>query len=188
MRQGLITCCRSVCDALVVFAVSCFTVAGILPTSACWNKGEAAIPSPLHGQGASLTTILPGMWYEIKQKQQKMPKARANINVYTAARDFRVLPWFCRVWRFHLVVEYFEVVYSRVKRTPESEKKKYAYLIKRKIKKKMLLFGIRTRLAWPEETTKIKNIFMVCTGTKIKKFFIVILIPCLLYTSPSPRD
>ena len=40
------------------------------------------------------------------------------------------------------------IVYSLVKRTPESEKKKtYAYLIKRKIKKKMLLVGIRTRLA-----------------------------------------
>ena len=42
------------------------------------------------------------------------------------------------------------IVYSLVKRTPESEKntgKTYAYLIKRKIKKKMLLVGIRTRLA-----------------------------------------
>ena len=34
-----------------------------------------------------------------------------------------------------------EIVYSRVKRTPESEKKKtYVYLIKRKIKKKMLVY------------------------------------------------
>ena len=40
----------------------------------------------LHGQGASLKTILPGMWYEIKQKQQKMPKARANITVYSSTR------------------------------------------------------------------------------------------------------
>ena len=24
------------------------------------------------------------MWYEIKHKQQKMPKARANINVYSS--------------------------------------------------------------------------------------------------------
>ena len=33
------------------------------------------------------------------------------------------------------------IVYSRVKRTPESEKKKtYVYLIKRKIKKKMLVY------------------------------------------------
>ena len=29
---------------------------------------------------------LPGMWYEIKQKQQKMPKARANIYVYIITR------------------------------------------------------------------------------------------------------
>ena len=28
----------------------------------------------------------PGVWYEIKQKQQKMPKARANINVYSSTR------------------------------------------------------------------------------------------------------
>ena len=33
------------------------------------------------------------------------------------------------------------IVYSRVKKTPESEKKKtYVYLIKRKIKKKMLVY------------------------------------------------
>ena len=32
------------------------------------------------------------------------------------------------------------IVYSRVKRTPESEKKTYVYLIKRKIKKKMLVY------------------------------------------------
>ena len=29
---------------------------------------------------------LPGTWYEIKQKQQKIPKARANINVYSSTR------------------------------------------------------------------------------------------------------
>ena len=26
------------------------------------------------------------MWYDIEQKQQKMPKARANINVYSSTR------------------------------------------------------------------------------------------------------
>ena len=26
------------------------------------------------------------MWYEIKQKQQKMPEARANMNVYSSTR------------------------------------------------------------------------------------------------------
>ena len=30
MRQGLNTCSRPMCDALVMFAVSCFSVAGIL--------------------------------------------------------------------------------------------------------------------------------------------------------------
>ena len=35
MRQGLNTCSRPICDALVMFAVQCFTVAGILLTSAC---------------------------------------------------------------------------------------------------------------------------------------------------------
>ena len=29
---------------------------------------------------------LPGMWWELKHKQQKMPKARANINVYSSTR------------------------------------------------------------------------------------------------------
>ena len=84
------------------------------------------------------------------------------------------------------------IVYSLVKRTPESDKKKtYAYLIIRKITKKTLLVGIRNRLAWPEETTKKKNIFMVCTGTKKKIFFVVILIPKLssnFRTSWSVRD
>ena len=51
----------------------------------------------------------------------------------------------------------------------------------------IVIAGIRTRLAWPDETTKIKNIFMVCTGTKINIFFIVILIP-KLSLSWSVRD
>ena len=31
------------------------------------------------------------MWYEIKQKQQKMPEARANINVYSSTRFFGLI-------------------------------------------------------------------------------------------------
>ena len=71
--------------------------------------------------------------------------------------DFPVLPWFCPVWRFHVVVEwisiihgcthswrfstFYKIVYSSVKRTPESEKKKtYVFLIERKIKKKLLVY------------------------------------------------
>ena len=101
------------------------------------TRGKSLSPPPLHGQGASLKTILPGMWYEIKQKQQKMPKARANITVYSSARfsgssltlSSSTVSFGCGV------------VYSRVKRTPESEKKKtYVYLNKRKIKKKMLVY------------------------------------------------
>ena len=42
------------------------------------------------GTKSSKNHELPGMWYEIKQKQQKMPKARANINqrtrVYSSTR------------------------------------------------------------------------------------------------------
>ena len=149
---------------------------------------------PKHERTSTYTAVryvyheLPGMWHEIKCKWQKMPKARANIYVYsyvysstqfsglifedemiciprtaysrrcqkdertstytalryfrfsfwrwndmyttncqvcgtkssrnsrrcrnhertstyTAVRDFPVFPWFCRVWRFHLVVE-----------------------------------------------------------------------------------
>ena len=66
-----------------------------------------------------------------------MPKARANITV-------------CRSMRFSgssLILSCLTValscgiVYSRVKRTPESEKKKtYVYIIKREIKKKMLVY------------------------------------------------
>ena len=33
---------------------------------------------------------LPGMWYEIKQKQHKMPKAQANIYVYRSTRFSRL--------------------------------------------------------------------------------------------------
>ena len=70
------------------------------------------------------------------------------------------------------------IVYSLVKRTPKSEKKRtYAYLIKRKIKKKMLVYVP----GWDDlrKPRKKDNIFMVCTGTKIKNIFLVILIPKL---------
>ena len=80
---------------------------------------------------------LPGMWYEIKQQQQKMPKARANINVYSSTRcSGSSLILSC------LTVSFSRgIVYSCVKRTPESEKKQTSvYLIKRKIKKKMLVY------------------------------------------------
>ena len=56
------------------------------------TRGKPLSLPPLHGQGASLKTILPDMWYEIKQKQQKMPKARANITVERAI--FRFFPHF----------------------------------------------------------------------------------------------
>ena len=82
--------------------------------------GEAAIPPPLHGQGASLKTILPGMWYEIKQKQQKNPKVRANINVYSSTRiSGSSLVLSCLTVSF---INSCGIVYLRVKRTPESEK------------------------------------------------------------------
>ena len=70
------------------------------------------------------------------------------------------------------------IVYSLAKRMPESEKKRtYAYLIKRKIKKKMLVYVP----GWDDlrKPRKKDNIFMVCTGTKIKNIFLVILIPKL---------
>ena len=107
-------------------------------TDVCLLKqGGSRHPPPLHGQGASLKTILPGMWYEIKQKQQKMPKARAIITVYSSRRfSGSSLILSCLTVSFSC-----GIVYSRVKRTPESEKKRrtYVYLIKRKIKKKMLV-------------------------------------------------
>ena len=75
------------------------------------------------------------MLYEIKQKQQKMPKARANINVYSNTR-FSGYPliWSCLTVSFSC-----GIVYSRGNRTPESENKQTSvYLIKRKMKKKVL--------------------------------------------------
>ena len=101
------------------------------------KQGGSRYPPPLHGQGASLKTILPGMWYEIKRKQQKMSKARANITVYSSAQfSGSSLTLSCLTVSFSC-----GIVYSRVKRTPESEKKKtFVYLIKRKIKKKMLVY------------------------------------------------
>ena len=63
---------------------------------------------------------LPGMWCEIKQKQQKMPKARANITVYSSTRfSGSSLILSCLTVLFSC-----GIVYSRVKRTPDSEKKK----------------------------------------------------------------
>ena len=100
------------------------------------TRGKPLSPPPLHGQGPSMKTILPGMWYEIKQKQQKMPKARANITVYSSARFSGSSLTSCLTVSFSC-----GIVYSRVKRTPESEKKKtYVYLIKRKVKNKMLVY------------------------------------------------
>ena len=78
---------------------------------------------------------LPGMWCEIKQKQQKVPKARTNINVYSTRCSGFSLILSCWTVSFS-----YGTVYSRVKRTPESKKKEMSvYLIKRKIKKKMLV-------------------------------------------------
>ena len=108
------------------------------PAETRWKPLSAP---PLHGQGVTLKTIL-----NLDHTQRTRHQC-----------DFPVLPWFCPVWRFHLVVEwvstihgcthswrfntFYKIVYSRVKRTPESEKKKtYVYLIKRKIKKKMLVY------------------------------------------------
>ena len=63
------------------------------------TRGKPLSSPPLHGQGASLKTILPGMWYEIKQKQQKMPKARANINaIFGFSPDFVVIDGFILLW------------------------------------------------------------------------------------------
>ena len=82
------------------------------------TRGKALPPPPLHGQGASLKTILPGMWYEIKQKQQKMPKARADITVYSSTRfSGSSLILSCLTVLFSC-----GIAYSRVERTPESEK------------------------------------------------------------------
>ena len=100
-------------------------------------------------------------------------RKHGRTSTYTAVRDVPVLPSFCRVQRFHLVVEshiirtrliyhaaskvefqsfkrlysqltfstFYKIVYSRVKRMPESEKKQMsAFLIKRKIKKKVLVY------------------------------------------------
>ena len=64
-----------------------------------------------------------------------MPKARANINVYSSARFSgfsQVLP--CLTVSFSC-----GIVYSRGNRTPESENKQTSvYLIKRKMKKEIL--------------------------------------------------
>ena len=75
------------------------------------------------------------MWYEINQKQQKMPKARANINVYSNTR----FSGFSLILSFLTVSFSCGIVYSRGNRTPESENKQSSvYLIKRKMKKKIL--------------------------------------------------
>ena len=83
------------------------------------------------------------MWYEIKQKQQEMPKARANINVYNSTRcSGHSLILSCLTVLFS-----YGIVYSRVKRTPESEKKQMSvHLIKRKIKAKMLVYVYQVRI------------------------------------------
>ena len=90
------------------------------------------------------------MWYEIKQKQQKMPKTRADINVCSSTRcSSSSLISSCLTVSFTC-----GIVYSRVKRTPESEKKQMSvYLIKRKIQRKcwytyQVRIYIRTRYVY----------------------------------------
>ena len=57
---------------------------------------------------------------QLKQKQQKMPKAPANINVYSSTRfSGSSLILSCLTVSFSC-----GIVFSRVKRTPESEKMK----------------------------------------------------------------
>ena len=69
-----------------------------------------------------------------------MPKARANINVYSSTRFSGSSLILSCLTRCLTVSFSCGIVYSRVKRTPESEKKQMSvYLIKRKIKKKMLV-------------------------------------------------
>ena len=59
------------------------------------------------------------MWYDLKHNQQKMRKARANINVYSSTRcSGSSLILSCLTVSFSC-----GIVYSRVKRTPVSEKK-----------------------------------------------------------------
>ena len=88
------------------------------------TKGKPLSPPPLHGQGASLKTILPGMWCEIKQKQQKMPKARANITVYSSARFSGFsLTLSCLTVSFSC-----GIVFPRVRRTPERKKRSRTYI------------------------------------------------------------
>ena len=108
------------------------------------KQGGSRHPPPLHGQGASLKTILPGMWYEINQKQQKMPKARANITVYSSRRfSGSSLILSCLTVSFSC-----GIVYSRVKRTPESEKKKYVPGISHRTENQKENVGIRTRYVY----------------------------------------
>ena len=76
-----------------------------------------------------------------------MTKARANITVYRSTRSTRFsgssLILSCLTVSFSC-----GIVYSRVERTPECEKKKtYVYLIKRKIKKKLLVYVPGTYLS-----------------------------------------
>ena len=46
-------------------------------------------PHDVHDRSHTMWYVyneLRGMWYQIKQEQQKMPKARASINVYSSTR------------------------------------------------------------------------------------------------------
>ena len=102
-------------------------------TDVCLLKqgGSRYPPTPY----TSLKAILPGMWYEIKQKQQKMPKARANITVYSSRRLSG-----CSLILSCLTVSFScGIVYSRVKRTPEIEKRRRTYMSSNGISKTKLL-------------------------------------------------
>ena len=136
------------------------------PTSACWNKVEAAIPP--HGQGVPLKTIL-----NFDHSQRTRHQC-----------DFPVLPWFCPVWRFYLVVEwvstihgcthrwrfstFHKIVYSRVKRTPESEKKEDVRISHQTENQKGNV-GIRTRYVYVSGTYIPGIPFRSITGEHINQ-------------------
>ena len=113
-----------------------------------------------------------------------MPKARANITVYSTRFSGSSLILSCLTVSFSC-----GIVYSRVKRTPESEKKKtYVYLIKRKSKRKCwYTYQVGTYIHFIKRKSKRKCWYTYqVSGTYISPF--VLALEGGVNSNPSSRE
>ena len=71
----------------------------------CWGTGIAHSCRGSRGEMTSIPRTARYVYSKKSSRNSRRCRKHGRTSRYTAARDFPVLPWFCPVWRFHLVVE-----------------------------------------------------------------------------------